>query len=247
MIDFLIRCILFPIKFVLFLVAHIILLFPKKYFNTFLPYCLQIILWCIGFKIQNITDKRRNKVDTPIIVYQHSTFADHYILLSIFSIVRFVVFDKHCGNPIVKKFTDNFGCIRVTENVKTGATKKIQEFIDASDYTHKIAISPEGGRRLDIDEQLSRFSTGAFVPRAPVQPVLISFEYENEFEDPTWNSIYNYNDNEIISWYLWRLFAPCCNINIILLEESIVEPEESPIDYSIRVRNNMLSEIKNPR
>ena len=210
-------------------------------------------MWCIGFNKAIVIDKRKFKTPIdkiPIVVYQHSTFADHYILLSIFTILRYVVLDKHRGNPVVKRFTDMFGCITVSETVKSGASKKIQEFIDKGDYKYKLAIAPEGGRRLDDDGNsiLAPFSTGAFVPLAPIQPVTIKFDYDTEKDDPTWNSVNLTNNDNVASWYFTRFFAKPCNITVTLMEEAIPSDEMTPKDYSDDVRNKMIYEITgNPR
>ena len=219
-------------------------------------------MWCIGFNMPKIIDKRRNigavgagaSIETPITVYQHSCFADHYILLSIFNIVRFVVLDKHRANPIVKRFTDIFGCIPVSEEGKSGATRKIQEYIDTCDYSKKLVIAPEGGKRVDDDgnEVLASFSTGAFVPLVPVQPVTINFHYDsdemNRLWNPTWNSDHLENNNNVVKWYLQRFFAPACDITVTLMEEAFATEEMTPKEYCEDVRNKMIYEItKNPR
>ena len=229
-----------------------ILFLPKPIFNLLAPLCICIVMWCIGFNMPTIIDKRRHvgKIDPPIVVYQHTTFADHYILYSVFNILRYVVLDKHRGNPLVKRFTDIFGCIPVSEEGKTGATRKIQEYIHAGDYTHKLAIAPEGGRRLDDDgnEVLAKFSTGAFVPLAPVQPVTIKFHYDSEYDDPTWNSINLNNNDNVASWFLWRFFSPPCNITVTLMEEEIPHEGMTPREYCDDVRSKMIYEITgNPR
>jgi hypothetical protein len=253
MLDLIIRLILYPIKVLTFILIHILLLLPKQLFDILSPYCILIIMWCIGFNKPTIIDKRTFKTPIdkiPIVVYQHSTFADHYILLSIFTILRYVVLDKHRGNPVVKRFTDMFGCITVSETVKSGATKKIQEFIDKGDYKYKLAIAPEGGRRLDDDGNsiLAPFSTGAFVPLAPIQPITIKFNYDTEKEDPTWNSINLTNNDNVASWYFSRFFAKPCNITVTLMEEAIPTEGMTPKDYSDDVRNKMIYEITgNPR
>jgi hypothetical protein len=202
-----------------------------------------------------IIDKRRNVggagIETPVIVYQHSCFADHYILLSIFNIVRFVVLDKHRANPIVKRFTDIFGCIPVSEEGKTGATRKIQEYIDAGDYSKKLVIAPEGGKRLNNDgnEVLAPFSTGAFVPLVPVQPVTIKFHYDsdelNRQWNPTWNSEDLENNHNVVRWYLQRFFAPACDITVTLMEEAFTSEGMTPKDYREDVRKKMIYEITN--
>jgi len=187
--------------------------------------------------------------ETPIIVYQHSCFADHYILLSIFNIVRFVVLDKHRENPIVKRFTDIFGCIPVSEEGKSGATRKIQEYIDGGDYSKKLVIAPEGGKRIadDENEVLALFSTGAFVPLVPVQPVTINFHYDsdemNRLWNPTWNSDHLENNNNVVKWYLQRFFAPACDITVTLMEEAFATEGMTPKEYCEDVRNKMIYEI----
>ena len=253
MLDLILRIILYPIKVFIFILTHIILLLPKKLFDILLPYGILIIMWCIGFNKPVVIDKRKFKTPIdkiPIVVYQHSTFADHYILLSIFTILRYVVLDKHRGNPVVKRFTDMFGCITVSETVKSGASKKIQEFIDNGDYKYKLAIAPEGGRRLDDDGNavLAPFSTGAFVSLAPIQPITIKFNYDTEKNDPTWNSVNLSNNDNVASWYFSRFFAKPCNITVTLMEEAIPSEGMTPKDYSDDVRNKMIYEITgNPR
>jgi hypothetical protein len=63
---------------------------------------------------------------------------------------------------LLKDLLIYFGCIPVSENEPSGATKKIQEYIDKKDYTYKLAIAPEAGKRLDKDNTvLAKFLSGA--------------------------------------------------------------------------------------
>ena len=246
MLEIIYRCLLFFIKLKSFIIAHIVLLFPKTIFKLLLPHFIPIILWSLGYNKPTITDKRKHKndKDIPIIVYQHSTFADHYILLYIFNSVKYVVFDKHRqSNIVVKRFTDLFGCIPVFENTKTGAAKKIQEYINDGDYSVKLAIAPEGGRRIDDDgnQVLVHFSTGAFVPLAPIQPVTIQFKFNDIFDNPTWN--YDYAETNIAKWYFWRFFAIPVDINVTLMEEAYPTENMTPKEYCQDVRNKMTYEI----
>lgn len=246
MLDLIYRCILFFIKFITFLIAHITLLLPKSLFKILLPFSIKLVLWSISFNIPIITDKRIQKDDKniPIIVYQHSTFADHYILLYIFNSVKYVIFDKHrSSNIIVKKFTDLFGCIPVVENTKSGAAKKIQDYVNEGDYKIKLAIAPEGGRSISDDgnEVLAPFSSGAFVPLAPIQPVTIQFKYKEKWDNPTWNS--DYANKNIASWYFWRFFTTPIDIHITLLEEAFANKNMTPKDYCEDIRIKMTYEI----
>ena len=247
MLGIIYRCILFFIKFITFIILHIMLLFPKSIIKLFLPHFIPIILWCIGYNIPTIIDKRTNTIDAPIIVYQHATFADHYILLYVFNTVKYVVLDKHrSSNIVVKRFTDIFGCIPVVENTKTGAAKKIQEYINEGDYSTKLAIAPEGGRHIDDvnndgNQVLAPFSTGAFVPLAPIQPVTIKFIFKDILDDPTWNSYYA--DDNIVNWYFWRFFTTPVDIQVTLMEEAYPKKNMTPKEYCQDVRNKMIYEI----
>jgi 1-acyl-sn-glycerol-3-phosphate acyltransferase len=250
MIDLIIRCILYPIKFILFLTAHIILLFPRRIYIAYSKYCLQIILWSIGFTLPTIIDKRTsisdNNNDPPIIVFQHTTFADGYILLYVFGLVRFLINSKHIQNPIVKRFTDNFGCILVNEKIKTGVSEKIQEYVNDGDYSHRLVISPEGGRMLDFDknEILCPFSSGAFVPLVPIQPVLMKFTCDDDdSNNPTWNMESIQNNDNIIQWYFSRLFVRPCSVTITLMEKVSASEGMTPKEYANDVRNKMIAEI----
>ena len=238
---------------IMFLAAHIILLFSHKLCKEYGKYCLNIILWSIGFTIPKIIDKRRHEDDKnvpPIIVFQHSTFADGYILLHVFGLcsLKFLVKTKHIPNPIVKKFTDKFGCIPVDDSKKTGVTGKIQEYIKEGNYTQRLIISPEGGRPLDFDNNdgLSHFSSGAFVPLVPIQPVLIQFTCpdESEFTNPTWNTERVQNDDSIVKWYFSRFFVAPCEITITLMEEAVASEGMTPKEYAKDVRNKMLTALK---
>jgi hypothetical protein len=250
-ISFIVRLILFPIKIVLFIIAHLILLLPKHKIKRLLKYSLKIILFCIGFNTPIIIDKRTRKGnEPPIIVYQHHTLADHYFLLSLFDSIKFVLSDSHVSKPIVKQYIRNFGFISVSDKVKTGVTQKIIDYIESKDYTNKLAISPEGGKIIKNNvDILAPFSSGAFVPLAPVQPILIQFKYglsngkdrdNNEICNPSWNSEYFKTTENIISWYLWRFFAEPCDVVITLLEEESAPVGATPKQYAEVVRNKMI-------
>ena len=241
--SFIIRLILFPIKLILFIFAHLILLLPKQNFKKMLKYSLKIILFCIGFNTPVIIDKRTHKIEEPpIIVYQHHTLADHYFLLSIFDSIKFVLADDHISKPIVKQYISNFGYIPVSDKVKTGVTQKIINYIESKDYTNKLAISPEGGKVIKNNvDLLAPFSSGAFVPLAPIQPILIQFNYgNNETDNPSWNSEYFKTTQNIISWYLWRFFVTPCDVVITLLEEETASNEVTPKQYAEYVRTKMI-------
>jgi 1-acyl-sn-glycerol-3-phosphate acyltransferase len=244
MLGIILRLILFPIKFILFFTAHILLLLPKHLFQYVYPLGLKIILFCLGYNIQDIVDKRSNKnTKSPIIVYQHNTFADGYILLHTFGPTSFVVLEKHLVNPIIKRFTKNFGCIPVNDK-KKGASQEIRDYIQKGDYTYPLAIAPEGGKIIYPDNDdtiLASFSTGAFVPLAPVQPVLIDFGFEADVDDPRWN--YVDGNDKVVSWFMWRFLAKPCNITVTLLEECHATEGQTPKEYCEDVRTYMRNEI----
>jgi hypothetical protein len=197
-----------------------------------------------------IIDKRSMQDEdksAPIIVFQHTTFADGYILLYIFGLLRFVVNKKHVSNPIVKGFTDKYGCIPVDLHSRTGVTEKIQEYVQNNDYTQPLTISPEGGTPivLNSNDILAPFSSGAFVPLVPVQPVLINFTCpdDSEFTNPTWNTERVQKDDNVIKWFFARFFARPCKVHITIMEKASAKEGMAPKEYANDVRNKMIAEI----
>lgn len=135
-------------------------------------------LWMIsaaGFRKPVFHDLRKHKHDSSIIAFQHNSYIDGYILMSVLGSISFMVHAKYTTLPLIKPFIESFGFV-VMDPTKKGNSSQITEFIK-SNPEKLLGIAPAGGK-APFDNKIGEFSSGAFVPMQPVTPALI--RYKNE-------------------------------------------------------------------
>jgi hypothetical protein len=199
------------------------------------------MLLSLGIYPNEIIDKRLNKIETKIIVFQHRSFADCFIINYVFGPVGYVFRNIFKNNIIIKSYIEKYGGVDVSSDGNEGKTKLITEYIDKNN--RKLAIAPEDitdyKTRVVANNNLGNFKSGAFVSYPPIQPVCIKF-YDN---DVIWKN-YDNGFEKIGYWTIKQLFKPLTFIDIYLLEECSSDNNMSVSDYKEYVRNKMITITK---
>jgi len=242
--DIILLSILFPFRLTIFASIHLLsLCVPKWFIQQYSTELNCILLLMLGLKLNQIFDYRKQLVNPQIIVFQHRSYADAYIMNYINGPTSFVYREVLNSNIFVKYFINKFGGISVS-NFKAGQAKEIFEFLQ--DPNKRLAIAPEDisdiPNRVLTNNKLGIFRTGAFVPLLPVQPILINFHDNNAI----WR---NYQDNSVpetmLYWIFRRLFSYVSYFDVYLLEECYPSIQHTPQMYREHVRNNMLYYVEN--
>lgn len=152
-----------PLKVVTFIACHGVLLLPESMFYKCVPFAHPLLMLCLSFnpniRVIDERDHKRSTLDPAIIVYQHSTYADHYILFGVFGALKYVLLEKYLESPLIKPFLARFGYIAVGIGATTkgiGARTKIISYVRDGGYEkerRKLAIAPEGGRVLNASTE----------------------------------------------------------------------------------------------
>ena len=242
--DIILLSILFPFRLTIFASIHLLsLCVPKWFIQQFSTEFNYVLLLMLGLKLNQTLDYRKQLVNTPIIVFQHRSFADAYIINYINGPTSFVYRDILNSNIFVKYFIEKFGGVSVSSSIK-GQSSQILEYLQDTNKT--LAIAPEDisdiPNRVLTNNKLGIFRTGAFVPLLPVQPILINFHDDNAI----WR---NYKDNLVpetmLYWIFRRLFSYVSYFDVYLLEECYPSIQHTPQMYREHVRNNMLYYVEN--
>ncbi|OTF79039.1 hypothetical protein BLA29_004019 [Euroglyphus maynei] len=152
-------------------------------------FSLRISLFFAGFHWIRIVDQRRNdcSILAPIIcAAPHSTFFDILLILKLRN-PTFVSRRENIHTPLIGNILRLHNGIYVDRHDKDSRMATIKAIMERTiEHGEHVLIFPEGttGNR----KQLLQFKLGAFLPRLPIQPVLI--RYSNCFgfvQDPiTW-------------------------------------------------------------
>ena len=234
---------LVPIRLLTYLsVATISIFLPNPLFESFFKYGNLLILLSLGIYPNKIIDKRQNQFKTKIIVFQHRSFADCFIINYIFGPIGYVFRNIFKDNIIIKSYIEKYGGVDVSSNGNEGKTKLITEYIEKNN--RKLAIAPEDitdyKTRIVSNNKLGDFKSGAFVSNAAIQPVCIKY-YDN---DVIWKN-YDNGFEKIGYWTIKQLFKPLTYIDIYLLEECHPLNDVNVQQYKDSVRNKMIEVVKN--
>jgi hypothetical protein len=219
---------------------------PKWFIQLYCKEFSFIILLTLGLYPNKIIDIRKKLTIPQIILFQHRSFADAYIVNYINGPTGFVYRNILNSNPIITRFIDKFGGVPVSTNKDSGQTINIINYLNNT--KNQLAIAPEDisdiPNRPTTNNKLGLFKTGAFVPLKSIQPLLINF-HDNT---PIWRN-YNINNNivpeSMIHWIFRRLFSNISYFDIYLLDESYPSIEDTPQIYRDSIRNKMLEYVEN--
>lgn len=233
--------ILFPIRVFVFLSLSLLsIIIPQYLLEKMFKYGNLIILLSLGIYPKNIIDMRTNKINTKIIVFQHRTFADCFIINYVFGPIGYVFRNIFKNNLLINSYIHKYGGVDVSSNGNEGKTKLIIEYIN-NNHT-KLAIAPEDitnfKTRVVNNNELGVFKSGAFIPLVPIQPVVIKFYNKNVI----WKNLDN-GFEDMIPWMLKQFISPLSCIDIHLLEECNSLPNMTILEYKENVKNKMLDII----
>ena len=150
--DIILLSILFPFRLTIFASIHLLsLCVPKWFIQQYSTEFNYIILLMLGLKLNQTLDYRKQLVSTQLIVFQHRSFADAYIINYINGPTSFVYRDILNSNIFVRYFINKFGGISVSSSTK-GQTSQIFEFLKDTNKT--LAIAPEDIKLVTVVDGL---------------------------------------------------------------------------------------------
>ena len=114
-----------------------------------------------------------------VLVFNHVSVCDFLVLLR-FGVFAFVTRDSFSRIPMTRYLNEYVRCVFLRSG-EIGAATAIAARIRREDAP-RLAIAPEG--TLSNGSCLLRFKTGAFVARAPVLPVVLSYPFRHH--NPAW-------------------------------------------------------------
>ena len=233
---------LFPIRILTFLSVSIVSIIFPSFIERYFKSANLLILLSLGIYPNNIIDYRKKKFNTDIIVFQHRSFADCFIINYTFGPVGYVFRNIFKNNLLIKYYIERYGGIDVSANGKEGKTKEILKYIKNND--RKLAIAPEDitnyKTRIVSNHTIGVFKSGAFVARVPIQPVTINFHDKNVI----WKN-YDNGFESISYWFFKQFLSPLTYIDICLLQECSCSENMTISEYKDFVRNNMLDVVIN--
>lgn len=136
-------------------------------FNKIVHLFTKIYLSIFGFKVY-IDGEYSSK--SSLIVSNHINMFDHFVLTYVCDKLNsFVVSNRFNVSPI-NILSNKVDCIYVTK--QGGVTNKIKKHITEG---NKLIIYPDGCNLIPDKKLIAPFRSGAFVPKAPIQPIVIRY------------------------------------------------------------------------
>lgn len=204
--------------------------------NLFCKLSLGYSNFCIRlFGIRIIKQGETISDDPCIIISNHINLYDHYVMAHIQNKVPiFIANDKYNKYPIsnLLTYTKSILC---SQTKKSGTVQKIKTRLSEGD---QVTMYPDACDYIPQDKLIAPFRNGAFVPKAPIQPIV--FRYVSS---STTNL--NWNDNSLWSILLSYLMDGDiqCYVNILPLQ-TYNSSYKSHEDYKDHVYNLMDKELK---
>tara|TARA_Y100000389_G_C17471316_1_gene531446 strand:- start:13322 stop:14032 length:711 start_codon:yes stop_codon:yes gene_type:complete len=225
------------IRFIISLIIYIILLIlahilPDNYTNSFIKTFNKLVLNSLGFHTINynyeksLIQKYNHKF---IIVFNHVSFCDGWVLWSVFGKVGTIINTKTLKNiPFSEYICEKYGCIMIDDKSKN-TTQKILE--SKEPY---IALAPDSMQYPTYPNNIGDFKTGAFVPKLPILPIIIKYKDCAVFPDYK----YEIGESSIHSFFKHYLnWNAKIDVNIM----DMIYPKEtwSIEEYKNHVKNEM--------
>lgn len=190
---------------------------------------------------------------TPIVVSNHLSYIDGAVLALFLSVPRIVAMAGSLKVPLFGPLVKEIECICIDRSdpnsrklTMDAIEKHCQEWKPGS---RPLLIFPEG--TVSNGESLLPFRKGAFIPGAPVRPVLLV--YTGSWT-PAATTFYKTHRGEIKEDTLWQWFVQVsCHIikpmRIVVLPPYYPTAEEArdPELYASNVRRLMLQELEEAR
>ena len=170
--------VLAPIRLILLILLYVIyiLLLPllkfikQKNINEFTTYWNNTVIFILGLSI-NIEGKENISNKTKIIISNHIHTYDTHIMLNIFNkVLSYIANEDYYIFPF-KYLFDYTKCILCNKYKKSGVVGKIIEHVKHND----LVIYPDACNEIPIDCNIALFKNGAFIPKKPIQPIVIRY------------------------------------------------------------------------
>jgi len=114
---------------------------------------------------------------TPIIVSNHMCYLDGLVLAAVFGAPKILAMQGTLSTPIIGLFAEEIGVIEVNREDKASRTATMEAITrhvaDWRPGQRPLLLFPEG--TTSNGDGLLPFKKGAFIPKAPVRPVVISY------------------------------------------------------------------------
>jgi len=206
--------------------------------DVFLKYSQNIkkkFLYMIGFKKIHISEKGLNLYNLLlksnkkcILIYNHRSIFDGIIICSVFKKIKaFMNSNISSMFPNLSNILKKSGYIVIDKNIKN-KTKLITKYVNNRKENEGIlSIAPDGLNKIENNNVIAPFKTGAFVDKFCILPVVI--KYKNYIINPE-----NINDNLVLDLFQKPLDINC---EVILDVMKLIQPKK---DSSIEEYKNMV-------
>lgn len=188
---------LFPLRVILLIISLIgfilgNVLLDKLNLNTkqrFTRLCLMYSKICLRiFGIRIYVEGSEYITNDPcIIVGNHINVCDHFVMTDVQQKVPAFIVNKNFNIYPISLLFHYIKSIFCDKTNKTGVVQKMKEYVQLG---NQITIYPDACNVIPEGQMISPFKSGAFVPKLPIQPIVIRYVSSS-------NTNMNWNDNTI--------------------------------------------------
>lgn len=182
---------------------------------------IRIFLFIAGFYWIRTIDKRKNsqKLSTIIPIAPHSSFYDMIFMLTL-NHPSFVSRSENLKAPIIGNLLRLCNGIYVDRSDKNSRMATINAICERANKNEQIMIFPEG--TCTNRSTLIQFKLGAFIPKLPVQPVIVRWD-AGEQDSVSWS----WEGPSSLSVFLHTLTRISTNCEITIMSQYEPSKEES--------------------
>jgi len=211
------------------LVLIAVLIYDKKNIPKFSKLYFKLFYYSIGLNKPIIKDLRKDKTSPKIIIFQHNSYLDPFIVNELFNNLSFVITNRVATNFYISLIAKNSGYFFV-EKGKT--SKKIKEIVN---YSNKIlAIAPDAGNN-SRNNLFGEYKTGAFICMKPVTPIIFVYSSPTEESNALWA-----DEDGIISWFRKKIFCKdYASVKVYILDEIKPKKWHDPKSFAKYTENIM--------
>lgn len=200
---------------------------------------MRIALFFVGFYYIKVNDMRRDKTRMANIipVAPHSSFFDMVISMMLVN-PTFVSRAENLNTPLFCNILRLCKGIYVDRAHKDSRQKTISDIIERANNGEQVLIYPEG--TCTNRSTLVEFKLGAFIPKLPVQPVLVRWD-AGQNDSVTWT----WEGPSMLVIFLHALTRISTNCEITILPQYVPSEEEkaSPKMYAENVSRMMCTQL----
>ena len=252
-IFFVIRCIVLPINilllllFLIWLILVAILLnivylgnvrkyeFSRGIIMKTTKFSCDFILYVIGIDIVCDTAENIKLKNTTIVVSNHLSYIDHWIIFSVFNgILAPVIREDYLIIPGLNILLKTIGAFGVNRKSKTGCTMKLKKRLDDNEWPPLLCF-PEA--TTTNGSGIISFRTGVFVNAIEIQPVTLRYATKSGF-DIAWT-----DQKNTILHFLRLLCEPNKKV-FVNIAEIKCKYNTSTTNYMENIRNTMINNLE---